>query len=208
MIKAIDLTGELIDKKINFEVGKNSKAVFVFEKEEEGEEFLKMLTGIKKPKSGEVFLMDKNLKELTRDKIFELRKKIAIVFKTGGLIHNLRVWENLVLPALYHKVSDEENIKRRGIEILEKLEFKKEPMVSVAQLTNFEKRLIGIARAFLVNPEIMILEYPFDGLSESEKIWILEKIKKYEEGLAFVYILSSEKDRLLIQRQEIKNEGN
>ncbi len=92
--------------------------------------------------------MGQKLKELTRDKVLELRKKIGIVFKTGGLISNLKAWENLTLPAIYHKVDREENIIRRGIEILKNLNFKKEPMIPLSELTLFERRLIGIARAF------------------------------------------------------------
>lgn len=199
MIKVTDLSGEFIDKAMSFEVQKNSKAVFVFEKQEQGEEFLRMLTGIKKPRSGEVFIIGKNLKELTRDKIFELRKKIAIVFKNGGLISNLRVWENLLLPALYHKVSEKESIEKRGIELLKEFEFKKEPMCPVAQLTNLEKRVIGIARAFLMNPEIIFFEYPFNGIDQSEKEWLARKIEKLDRNLTSVYILSSEAERKLIK---------
>ncbi|MCX7725039.1 MAG: hypothetical protein N2042_07335, partial [Thermodesulfovibrio sp.] len=125
MIKAIVLTGEFINKEINFEIEKGSKGFFIFEKDEHGSEFLKIITGMKKTPNVEVFLMGRRLNELSRDELFNLRKKIGIAFKTGGLISNLKIWENLVLPAVYHKVDDEENITKRGIELLEEFEFKK-----------------------------------------------------------------------------------
>lgn len=202
MIKAIVLTGEFINKEINFEIEKGSKGFFIFEKDEHGSEFLKIITGMKKTPNVEVFLMGRRLNELSRDELFNLRKKIGIAFKTGGLISNLKIWENLVLPAVYHKVDDEENITKRGIEILEELEFKKEPMCSVAQLTKLEKRIIGIARAFLIKPEIIIFEYPFEGLEDSERRWLSEKIEKLRDKTTALYILSSEKERLIIENKD------
>lgn len=207
MIKVVNLLGDFIDKAMSFEIQRNSKAVFIFEKYEQGEEFLKMLTGMKKPGSGEVFLMGQNLKELTREQIFELRKRIAIVFKNGGLISNLKAWENLLLPALYHKVSDKEKTEKKGIELLKEFQFKKEPMCSVAQLTNLEKRIIAIARGFLMNPEIMFFEYPFDGLSQSEKEWLAEKIEKLGKNLTVVYVLSSETENYVINQAGKINVG-
>lgn len=209
MIKVIGLTGEFINKEINFEVEKSSRTVFIFEKDEQGSEFLKIVTGIKSPERGEVILMGQRLNELTRDELFELRKKIGIVFKTGGLISNLKAWENLILPALYHKIADEESITKRGVEILKELSFKKEPMCSISQLTKFEKRLIGIGRAFLMGAEIIILEYPFDGLEESEKKWLAEKIEKLRDKATILYILGLEKESLLIEKANIiKNAEN
>ncbi|MGB9711175.1 MAG: ATP-binding cassette domain-containing protein [Thermodesulfovibrio sp.] len=203
MIKAIDVTGEFIKKEMNFEIEKGSKTVFIFEKEEQGNEFLKIITGIKNPEKGEIIFMGKNLKETTRDNLFKLRKKTGIVFKTGGLISNLKAWENLILPALYHKLDDEEKIIKKGIELLRKLEFKKEPMSSVAELTNFEKRIIGIARAVLMNPEIIILEYPLYGLEESKKKWLIEKIQELAGSNTLLYILDSERESLLIEKADL-----
>jgi len=192
ILKGMDLTGDFISKKMNFEVKKDSVSVFIFQKEEEGNEFLKIITGMKKPKTGEVFLLGRKLSDLTRNEIFELREKTGIVFKTGGLISNLRVWENIVLPALYHKISDEKIIEKQGMQLLKEFEFKKEPMGGIAELTIFEKRLVGLVRALLIKPEILILEYPFEGISESERAWFAEKIKKLSSTV--LYILSSETD--------------
>ncbi len=201
MIKIIDLTGEFIKDKINFEAKEGSKSLFVFEKREEGEEFLKILTGLKEPKEGEIFLMGQNLKEMTRDKIFEIKKRIATVFKTGGLINNLSVWENLVLPALYHKVSDEESIKKRVLELLNEFEYKKDFMSKVNELTSLERRIIGIIRGLLMKPEIIIFEYPFDGISQNEKEWLAERIEKLSKNLTSIFILGSESEIYLVDKK-------
>lgn len=201
MIKVIGLIGEFTDEEMNFEIEEGSRGFFIFEKDEHGNEFLKVIAGMKKPAKGEVFLMGKRLSELSRDELFELRKKIGIVFKTGGLISNLKAWENILLPALYHKVDNEENITKRGIEIIREFELEKKIMCSVAQLTKLEKRIIGIVRALLIKPDIIIFEYPFEGLQESERRWLSEKIEKLRGGITALYILSSERERLIIENK-------
>ncbi|MEN2994250.1 MAG: ATP-binding cassette domain-containing protein [Thermodesulfovibrio sp.] len=197
----IGLIGEFTNQEMNFEIEEGSRGFFIFEKDEHGNEFLKVIAGMKKPAKGEVFLMGKRLSELSRDELFELRKKIGIVFKTGGLISNLKAWENILLPALYHKVDNEENITKRGIEIIREFELEKKIMCSVAQLTKLEKRIIGIVRALLIKPDIIIFEYPFEGLQESERRWLSEKIEKLRGGITALYILSSERERLIIENK-------
>ncbi len=118
-----------------------------------------------------------------------------MAFKNGGLISNLKAFENLILPALYHKTDLKENIVRKGIEFLEKFEFKKEPMCRITTLTNLEKRIIGIGRGLLTNPDFMIFEYPFDGINHAEKRWLADRIEEITKGKGVIYLLSSEADR-------------
>lgn len=202
MIKGNNLKFNYIEDIMNFEIQKGTKKAFIFEKHEQGEEFLKILTGMKKPIEGEVILMKQKLDKLNREELFEIRKKIAIVFKRGGLISNLKTFENIMLPALYHKVSNKEILKKRAFELLREFEFKKEPMCKISQLTILDKRIIGIVRGLLMNPEIMIFEYPFDGISQQEKSWLSEKIEKNTEHLTLIFILAFETEKSLLKIED------
>ncbi len=194
MISAIGITGDLIRDKMNFNIQKGQKAFFVFEEEAQGEEFLDLLIGMKSPKSGELFFMGQNLRHIRKDKLFEIRKKIAIVFKTGGLINNIRTLENILLPALYHRIADKENLYREAIKLLETFEFKGDYMCKIEELTNLERRIIALVRGLLIKPEIMILEYPFQGISEEQREWLLSKIEKISKNLTLISILSSQRE--------------
>lgn len=202
MIQAISLIGEHLDRELNFEIDRDCRKVFILEKPEQAEEFWKIIIGLKKPLKGEIFIMGYNIRNLKRDKIIELRKRVTVAFKNGGLISNLKAFENLVLPALYHRTDQRENIIRKGMEFLEKFEFNKEPMCKITALTNLEKRIIGIGRGFLMNPEFMIFEYPFDGINYEEKRWLVNRIEEIAKGKGLIYILSSEADIAIIDNKD------
>ncbi len=191
MIKIVGLLGKYIDKEMNFEIKERLKTVIVFEKHEQAEEFLKIITGMERPKSGDVYLFGNNIKQLSRDEMINLRKKIGIAFKDGGLISNLKAWENLLLPAVYHKVANQEDIKQKAKSLLEEFEFQKNPMITVAMLSILEKKVFGIIRAYLVNPMVLFFEYPFDGIDFMQKHWLAGKINKLCEKHTCVFILSS-----------------
>jgi len=207
VIRAISLKGEQLDRELNFELDRDSRKVFVFEKPDHAEEFWKLLIGLKRPLTGEVIIMGYNIKNLKRDKILELRRRVAVAFKNGGLISNLKAFENLILPALYHKTDSKQNIIKKAIEFLEKFEFKKEPMCRITTLNNLEKRIIGIGRGLLTNPDFMIFEYPFDGINHEEKRWLADRIEEIAKGKGVIYILSSEADRAIIDKKDRPGEN-
>lgn len=205
MIKIVDVTGKFIKESLSAEIERASTTVFIFEKEEQGTEFVKILTGIRKPLTGDVFFDSTALKELSTDELMILRRKMGILFKTGGLISNLRVLENILLPTLYHRILNEQTAIQRALELLKEYEYTKEPLAKIDDLTVFEKRVAGIVRNMLTNPEILIFEYPFDGVSKFEKKKILEMIEKLRNTATAIYILSSERDGLLIDKSRIIN---
>jgi len=200
MIRCIDLRGEFIRQGLTFEIRKGTKARFIFQKLE-GDEFIELILGLKRPVSGKVFLMDQDLTNISRDVLLNIRKKIGILFSRGGLISNLRAWENLTLPALYHKMASPEEIKEKGLQVLERLGFKKPPLTRLSELTVFERLLIGLGRVILINPEIIILHYIFEGLNEKEKETIgslFEELKEFEELTVISVLGSREDERFLI----------
>ncbi len=98
---------------------------------------------------------------------------VVIVPHNGGLISNLRIWENIILPVQYH-----------GIEVAGELEDNVGQLLSECgvegpaaselllklpdQLSLYEKRLVGFVRAMLMSPELIIYDSTIEGLSRKE----------------------------------------
>ncbi len=99
---------------------------------------------------------------------------VVIVPHNGGLISNLRIWENIILPVQYH-----------GIEVAGELEDNVGQLLSECgvegpeaasglllklpdQLSLYEKRLVGFVRAMLMSPELIIFDSTIEGLSRKE----------------------------------------
>ncbi len=205
MIRCIELRGEYLKKGLTFEVKKGTKARFIFQKLE-GDEFIELILGLKRPVSGKVFLMDQDIAKVTVEELLNIRRRIGILFSRGGLISNLRAWENLTLPALYHKIASPEEIKEKGLQILERLGFKKPPLTRLSDLTVFERLLIGLGRVILINPEVIILHYIFEGLNEKEREgirYLIEGFKVFEESTIISVLASKEEEKFLIPVKEV-----
>ena len=97
----------------------------------------------------------------------------AIVPADGGLIGNLKVWENLVLPAAFHgspRYSElEESAARLFAESgISGERFEQLCMILPDHLSRFERRLCAFVRAMLTEPRVMVYDSLFDGLSRED----------------------------------------
>ncbi len=103
----------------------------------------------------------------------------AVVPPEGGFVGNLKVWENLVLPAAYHGEPNLEELDARAGSIFRHLRgYKRSGADLCAQLpvglSHIELRRAAFVRAMLVEPEIMVYDSLFEGLRSFEVEQVLE----------------------------------
>jgi hypothetical protein len=103
----------------------------------------------------------------------------AVVPPEGGFVGNLKVWENLVLPAAYHGEPGLEELDARAGSIFRRLRgYKRSGAELCAQhpagLSHIELRCAAFVRAMLVEPEIMVYDSLFQGLRSFEVEQVLE----------------------------------
>jgi predicted ABC-type transport system involved in lysophospholipase L1 biosynthesis ATPase subunit len=97
----------------------------------------------------------------------------ALVPADGGLIGNLKVWENLALPLAWQAKSSYAEIEARARAILEPFGFAGERFATLCRalperLSRFEWRIVAFTRAMLIEPEVMIYDRLFEGLTQSQ----------------------------------------
>ena len=108
---------------------------------------------------------------------------VVIVPHNGGLISNLRVWENIVLPVQYHGIELAGNLEDNVARLLGQCGVEDEKSVSELlfklpdQLSLYEKRLAGFVRAMLMSPELIIYDSMNEGLSRKE----LARVVKFDK---------------------------
>jgi ABC-type transporter Mla maintaining outer membrane lipid asymmetry ATPase subunit MlaF len=99
---------------------------------------------------------------------------VVIVPHNGGLISNLRVWENIILPTQYHGIVLAGEIEDNVTQLLVQCGLEDKSAISELllklpdQLSLFEKRLVGFVRAMLMSPELIIYDAMNEGLSRDE----------------------------------------
>lgn len=132
--------------------------------------FLETLLGLNPPASGKVFLFDCNIYESSESEVLELFKRLGVVWKDGGLVSNLKVGENMVLPLWYHKDLMAEEVEEELLKLFNQIvknvgDLKSYLWRLSGTLPSHEKRIIGFVRTLLLKPELIIYDSPLSGLT-------------------------------------------
>ncbi len=137
--------------------------------QEEREQLWALLTASQLPRRGHVQLMGQNLFALSVREQLALFQRVGAVPQDGGLVSNLKAWENIVLPVGYHRGVDPSMVEDKVVAIFRELGLDNNAMRGLMrrlpdQLSLLERRWVAVARAMLMEPDIMIYDAPFTGV--------------------------------------------
>ncbi len=140
------------------------------------------------PTSGRYSLEDVEVGRLGDDQLAEIRsRRIGFVFQTYNLLPRLTALGNVEMPLLY---GDRRNGKRRALEALERVGLARRANHRPAELSGGEQQRVGIARALVKSPAILLADEPtgnLDSRSSYEIIAILQRLNR-EEGLTVILV--------------------
>lgn len=125
---------------------------------------LKLIVGLLQPDEGEVRVDDRNIAELTREELYELRRRVGYVFQFAALFDSLTIAQNVGM-----------GLERMGGLSREEIRDRVEEALSVVDLVGFEdrfpselsggqKKRAGIARAIATRPTYLLYDEPTTGL--------------------------------------------
>ena len=147
------------------------------------------------PSSGEYFFNDINVNKLKERKRTELHStNIGFVFQSYHLIDELTVYENIEMPLLYKKVKGSE---RKGLvaDSLDRFQIVGKKNLFPNQLSGGQQQLVGIARAVITNPKIIVADEPTGNLNSAQGEEIMKMFKELnDEGTTIVQVTHSEKN--------------
>lgn len=125
---------------------------------------LRHMVGAIKPDSGSVFMKGQNLTELGEDELDALKKKFGILYQSGALFDSLSVKENVCIPLREHTKLDENIISIMVKMKLELVGLRGFDDLMPSQLSGGMKKRVGLARAIVMDPEIVFYDEPTAGL--------------------------------------------
>jgi len=144
---------------------------------------------------GEYTFLDQPVNQLRERERTELHKNfIGFVFQSYHLIDELTVYENLETPLLYKKQRGGER-KSRIAEILDRFNIVAKKDLFPNQLSGGQQQLVGVARAVITQPQLILADEPTGNLSSKEGEQIMELFKELNaEGTTIIQVTHSEKN--------------
>ena len=125
---------------------------------------LKILIGLDRPSSGQVVVDGRDMTPLGERELNKVRKKFGMVFQYSALLDSMTVLENVAFPLREHtKLSDKE-IRARVIDKLKILGLENVENRFPSQLSGGMRKRVGLARALMLEPEVLMYDEPTSGL--------------------------------------------
>ncbi|MBV4419401.1 betaine/proline/choline family ABC transporter ATP-binding protein [Clostridium tyrobutyricum] len=142
---------------------------------------LKMINKLVRPTSGDIFINEKNIRK--QDTI-KLRRDIGYVIQQTGLFPHMTVKENIGLIPKLQKWSDDK-IQSRIIELLNMIGMDPEEYLDryPDELSGGQQQRIGVARAFAMNPDIILMDEPFSALDPITKNQLQDELFSLQQEL-------------------------
>lgn len=190
MIIFSEVVVENIESPLDFIIPDGDSAAVITSREIENSALVRILLGFQSAVTGTFTLGGDQPAALNDSEISLYRRKIGVIYHDGGLISNLNLWENLTLQLSFEGVLGRKEIEEMGRSVLEKVGYAGSPSLPVSRLSLFQRRQMAFARAFLIEPSVMIYHSTFEGLSRVEQ--------KQLSILAWDYHNSGEKTSLFL----------
>ena len=141
---------------------------------------LKLAMGLLRPDSGRIFVLGEEVTRMSEQELFELRRRVGIVFQESALFDSLKVYENVAFRLMEERISAEE-VERRVREVLAFVELETTYDMFPSELSGGMRRRVAIARAIITEPEVLLYDSPTGGLDPVTSNTIVELIVKQRD---------------------------
>jgi len=153
-------------KDISFDMGAGEMAFLSGHSGAGKSTLFKLITRIEKPTSGQIIVDNQNLGRLSRSKIPALRREIGVIFQDHKLLMDRSVFDNVALPLIVIGMPHDE-IKKRVRAALGKVGLSGKEAQLPITLSGGEQQRVGIARAVINRPNILLADEPTGNLDEA-----------------------------------------
>ncbi len=155
---------------------------------------LRCIDFLEKPDAGEITIGDihADYKKVSEKTIIEIRRKMSFVFQSYGLFRNKNALENVMLGLTAVRKISKNEAKDMAIEAIEKVGLADRLDHYPSQLSGGQQQRIGIARAIVTNPDVILMDEPTSSLDPGLVGEVLQTITKLAEDGATMIIVTHE----------------
>src|ERR687895_1519363 len=126
--------------------------------------FLKSLVGLLKPEQGSIVINDVDLVRTSEHKLYEIRKLFGVLFQDGALFGSMNLYDNVAFPLREHTKKSEAEIRRIVGEKMDMVGLIGAEDKLPGEISGGMRKRAGLARALVLDPEILLIDEPDSGL--------------------------------------------
>ncbi|MDR2214737.1 MAG: ATP-binding cassette domain-containing protein [Nevskiaceae bacterium] len=152
---------------------------------------LRLLTGQVHPQDGSVQVLGEDVPQLRGAALYALRRRMGMLFQNGALLTDLNVFENVAFPVRENARVPEAVLRRLVLMKLEAVGLRGAAQLMPQELSGGMARRVALARAIVMDPEILIYDEPFVGLDPVSMGIILRLIRHLNDALGITSIVVS-----------------
>jgi phospholipid/cholesterol/gamma-HCH transport system ATP-binding protein len=125
---------------------------------------LKLIVGLLQPDSGRVLIADRDISHLESRELSEVRQRMGFLFQSAALFDSISVGENVAFPLRRHTRLAEQEIRDQAQQALDKVGLGGEWDKMPSELSGGMRKRAGLARALVLDPDILLVDEPSAGL--------------------------------------------
>lgn len=139
---------------------------------------LNMLAGLEKPTKGEIVIAGEHIEKKSESQLVVFRQAhVGFIFQSYNLLPNMTALENVAMPLTFQGVDKKTRLKRAAA-MLKMVGLAKYIKHKPGQMSGGQQQRVGIARALVVNPEIIFADEPTGNLDSNTSLEVMHLIQK------------------------------
>lgn len=150
---------------------------------------LKHIVGLIQPDAGRLWVGDVDVAAASEKTKFEVRKRFGMCFQDGALFDSMTVGENVCFPLVHHTRMTESERRKRAQEKLELVELPHVFDRATSGLSGGQRKRVGIARAIVMEPEVVLFDEPNSGLDPLTSDTVDQLIMRMKAALGVTFIV-------------------
>ncbi|MDX1682156.1 MAG: ABC transporter ATP-binding protein [Phycisphaeraceae bacterium] len=150
---------------------------------------LKHMVGLLKPDSGEVWFEGERIDTCSEAQLVEVRRRMGYLFQLGALFDSMTVAENICFPLVEHNSVSEDEKRERCHRVLKIVGLEGIEEKSPAELSGGQQKRVALARAIILEPDVIFYDEPTTGLDPVRADLIDELMRSLNDNLGITSVV-------------------